>query len=339
MTRRSPYTQVLKENQIREEHVKGMGDVLFKGFQCLNPECTEYLFVRKDEIVDAFDIECPICKYRIKSGEETTFYNYELFHIKEKRTIEKGVFSILHDDYINEAQEYKYCIVCNTIKPEYLFDKHKSRKSGRQGECRLCKAVYNSIKNRTRISDQHREAAQKRRLYIDLAGGEKINSKEILKRFDNKCFKCGKDLSVVKKPTERPLDHTLPAYFLWPLTTDTATLLCQKHNGEKSGKWPSKYYSDQELKKLSITTGIDYIIMSGEPQYNPDAIERLKDFKIVDELLTKFSAYMDEMIKLRNRLKFDLDFDFFEYSRIISKVHIDRADEIYQSTYKDRLSS
>ena len=339
MPRRSPYTQVLKETQIREEHVKGMGDVLFRGFQCLNPKCKEFLFVRTDEIVDAFDIECPECGYRMKSGEETKFYDYKLYHKKEKKILEEGEFSILHDDYITEAQEYKYCIICNTIKPEYLFDKHGSRKSGRQGECRLCKGVYNSIKNQTRISDQHREAAQKRRLYIDLAGGEKINSKEILDRFDNKCFKCGKDLSAVENPSERPLDHTLPAYYLWPLTTDNATLLCQRHNGEKSGKWPAVYYSDNELKKLAIITGIDYRILSGEPHYNPEAIQRLKDHNVVDELLTKFSAYIDEMIKLRNRLKFDLEFDFFENSKIISKVHVDRANEIYEATYGKRPSS
>lgn len=339
MPRRSPYTKVEKENQIREEHVKGMGDVLFKGFQCLNPKCTEFLFVRLDEIVDAFDIECPECGFRMKSGEESKFYDYKLLHKTEYKTLEEGEFSILHDNYIAEAQEYKYCIVCNTIKPEYLFDKHGSRKSGRQGECKLCKGVYNTIKNQTRISDQHREAAQKRRLYIDLAGGEKINSKEILERFDNKCFKCGMDLSTVEKPGERPLDHTLPAYYLWPLTTYNATLLCQRHNGEKSGKWPSDYYSENELKKLAVITGIDYKILCGEPYYNPEAIQRLKDNKVVDELLTKFSAYIDEMIKLRNRLKFDLNFDFFESSKIISKVHVDRANEIYSATYGKRSLS
>jgi hypothetical protein len=29
MARRHPYTKVLKENQVREEYVKGMGDMLF----------------------------------------------------------------------------------------------------------------------------------------------------------------------------------------------------------------------------------------------------------------------------------------------------------------------
>jgi endogenous inhibitor of DNA gyrase (YacG/DUF329 family) len=339
MARRKAYTKVIKENQIREDHVKGMGDVVFKGFQCINPKCTQFLFVRTDEITDAFNIECPTCSFNMKSGEETKFYDYELFHKVEKKVIEKGEFSILHDDYLNEAQDYKYCIICNTIKPLHLFDKHSSRKSRRQGECRLCKGVYNSIKNQTRITDQHREAAQKRRLYIDLAGGQKIDSKKILDRFNHKCFKCGKDLSEVEKPSERPLDHTLPAYYLWPLTTENATLLCQKHNGEKSGKWPSEYYEEKKLKKLSVITGIDYQILSGEPQYNPEAIEQLKNEKHVDKLLTKFSAYIEEIIKLRNRLKHDIDFDFFEHSKMISAVHVQKADEIYEGTYGKRPSS
>lgn len=328
MTRRAPYTKVLKENQIREEHVKGMGDVLFKGFQCINSNCKNFLYVREDEISEEFEIECPVCNYTLKSGDETKFYDYKLENIKENKIIEVGEFTILHDDYINEAQKYKYCIVCNTIKPIYLFDKHSVRKSGRQGECRLCKGVYNSIKNQTRITDQHREAAQKRRMYLDLSGQHKIDSKIIHERFDFKCFKCGKDLSNVESAKERPLDHTLPIYYLFPLDTNNATLLCREHNGEKSGKWPSDYYANEELKKLSVITGIEYNTLQGKPFYNPQAIENLKEAEVVDTLLTKYSAYMDEIIKLRNRLVREIDFDFFKYSKIISPVHIEKADEI-----------
>jgi len=328
MPRRTPYTRVIKENQIREDHVKGMGDVLYKGFQCLNSKCNHFLFIRKDDIGEDFEFSCPICNFHFKSGEETKFYDYKLKQINEDRIIEEGVFSILHDYYINEAQEYKYCIICNSIKPINLFDIHRSRKSGRQGECRLCKAIYNAIKNQSRITDQHREAAQKRRMYLDLSGGQKIDSEKILKRFEYKCFKCGEDLSNAKSAKERPLDHTLPVYYLWPLTTDNATLLCRNHNGEKSGKWPSEYYSIEEMKRLSIITGIDFDILAGKPFYNPEAIENLKNSEVVDELLTKYSVYMDEIIKLRNRLVKDIGFDFFKFSKIISPVHIKKADEI-----------
>ena len=35
-TRRKPYTKLKKTDRIRTDHVRGMGDVVFKGFQCLN---------------------------------------------------------------------------------------------------------------------------------------------------------------------------------------------------------------------------------------------------------------------------------------------------------------
>jgi hypothetical protein len=43
MARRRPYTKIKKTNQIRADHVKGMGDVVFKGFQCLNSKCQEFI--------------------------------------------------------------------------------------------------------------------------------------------------------------------------------------------------------------------------------------------------------------------------------------------------------
>lgn len=288
MARRKPYTKVVKINQIRANHVKRMGDVVFKGFQCLNSECREFIFIRKDEIGDDFEFTCPICGTVIRSGDETLFFEYELHELLDLSTnsiIEEGQFTILHDDYIEEAQEYKYCIICNTIKPLDMFDRHNARKSGRQGECRLCKKFYNAIKNQTRLTDQHREAAQMRRMYLDLSGSEKIDSEAVYRRFGYRCFKCQRDLRKVANANERPLDHTLPVVFLWPLTTENATLLCREHNGEKSGKWPSEYYSDNELRKLAVLTGISYETLIAPAHYNPEAIERLKTAEQVDQLL------------------------------------------------------
>ncbi len=329
MPRRKPYTKVVKTNQIRAEHVRGMGDVVFKGFQCLNSECLEFIFIRKDEIGADFEIACPSCGIVMLSGDETQFYAYKLEDRRDNSIIEEGTFTILHDAYIEEAQEYKYCIICNTIKPLDLFDRHSARKSGHQGECRLCKAVYNSIKNKTRLTDQHREASQKRRMYLNLSGNAKIESEEIYKRFDYRCFKCKKDLRKVDAK-ERPLDHTLPVVFLWPLTTENATLLCREHNGEKSGKWPSAYYSDNELRALAVLTGVQYDTLAGQPHYNPEAIGRLKISEQVDRLLTNYAVYMEEIIKLRNRVLEYENFDFFEHSTTISPAWIRQANQEYQ---------
>lgn len=331
MARRTPYSKVNKTNQIRADHVRGMGDVVFKGFQCLNPYCEEFIFVKEDDIGDDFHIECPLCGYEHESGGETKFYDYSM-DVKDENGVLApaftGSFTIYHDDYILEANRFKYCIVCNAMKPLEFFDRHSSRSSGHQGECRLCKKAYNEIKNGTRLSDQHREAAQKRRLLLDVAGSPKINSREIEEHYGHKCFRCGKDLSAVTDKREKPLDHTLPVYYLWPLSTENATLLCRDCNGKKSGKWPSEIYDDTHLRNLAILTGLDYNLLSGTPQYNPDAIDALHNPDKVDALLVKFAAYMPEVIKLRNRILRDTGFDFFSVSTTISDAYVRQANNL-----------
>lgn len=309
-----------------------MGDVVFCVFQCLNPSCTNILTVKDSDIVDDFEISCPVCGYSHKSGETMKFFDYKMLNTKSDDIIETGTFEILVDDYINEAQKFKYCIICNALKPLDAFDKHSARLSGRQGECRLCKTVYNNIKNQTRITDQHREASQKRRLYIDITGGSKIDSDAIRTRFDHKCFKCGCDLS---NPKEGHLDHTLPVSMLWPLTTNNATLLCGKHNSEKSGKWPSAYYNGNELKRLAVSTGIPYDLLTSSPHINPDALEALKDRTFVENMLAKYAPYIDELIKVRNRILRMANFDFFAVSPSISKDIIRRANARLKSDPKE----
>ena len=334
MARRKAYSKLNKENQIRADHVKGMGDVPLIGFQCLNPNCTNYIFVRKSELGQDFNIQCPECGYIHEAGGETKFYDYSMDVNDENGnpvSVSKGEFTIYHEDYIFEAKEYKYCIICNTLKPIELFDHHASRVSGHQGECKLCKKAYNDIKNGTRLTDQHREAAQKRRLLLDIAGNPKINSAEIEARYEGKCFNCGKDLSRESDKREKPLDHTLPVYYLWPLSTENATLLCKDCNGSKSGAWPSDFYSDKKLKELSILTGFDYDLLAGSPTYNPDAIAALHDPQKVDELFVKFAAYMPELIKLRNRILKDTGFDFFTTSSKLSASYVREADSVYNA--------
>ena len=331
MARRKPYTRFERRNQLRPPHVRGTGDTVFNGFQCLNPECQEFLFVRKTDITEFFELACPACRHVHKYGDESTFYDYELRDLRDDTTLRTGQFSILHDSYIDEATEFKYCIVCCTLKPLGLFDRHAARRSQRQGECRLCKALYNALKNPTRTTDQHREAAQKRRLYMELTGASKIDSATIYQRFSYRCFKCGQDLShdiqAQSAPRGGNLDHTLPAKFLWPLTTHNATLLCQRHNAEKAEQWPSTFYTDQELKRLVALTGIPYVTLTAAPHYNPAAIDKLRDPTFVDRLLTKFAAYMNEMITIRNRILNATNFDLFAASLKISKIWIDKADQ------------
>ena len=328
MPRRAAYTRVEKTDRIRADHVVGMGDVAFRGFNCLNAACTQWVVVRDDEIGDTFDIPCPLCGFLHRSGDEVGFYNFILRDIEEDLVIEEGEFAVLVNDYLDEARRFKYCVICNTLKPLDAFDSHAARKTKRQSECRLCKKVYNSIKNQTRTADQHREAAQKRRLYIELGGGQRIDSAAVIQRFSGRCFKCGTDLTGVDKTSERHLDHTLPAAFLWPLTTENATLLCRTHNSEKAGKWPSEIYSDDELRRLAAMTGIEYAVLLGDPHFNPQAIARLRKPEEVDTLLTKYAPYMVEILRVRNRLLDATDLDIFAVSTIVSEAWVERADEL-----------
>mgnify|MGYP002656012454 CR=1 FL=1 len=329
MSRRKAYSKLKKKNRVTSKFADGKGDKSFRGFQCLNSNCDEFIYVLTEDITEDFEIKCPNCGFKHYLGGETVFFDYQMIVEKDdgEEVISEGPFTVRHEEYLSEALEYKYCVICKTLKPMNFFDNHNSRKTKRQSECRLCKKIYNSIKNGTRLTDQHREAAQKRRLYIDISGNEKIDSDEIYQRFKNKCFNCNKDLSNVETKLDKPLDHTLPVYYLWPLNTQNATLLCRECNGKKSGSWPSKFYTNEKLKELSILTGIEYNLLSGEPKYNPDAVKFLEIPQNVDQLLVKYSAYIYEIIKLRNRILRDLNKDIFSGTSI-SEKWIEKADDL-----------
>lgn len=296
MARRAPYTKVEKEGQVRPTHVRGMGDVLFKGFQCLNGECQEFITVREDAIGPDFEITCSECEFIHEAGGESKFFDYRLVHRQENRIIEEGEFVILHDDYIREAQQLKYCLLCYTRKPLELFDRHRGRKSGRQGECRLCKTIYNGIKNQSRITDQHREAAARRRLYKLLAEEtDHIDSEAVFHKFEGRCFNCARELNYTSRRQRGfHLDHTLPASLLWPLTTNNATLLCQSCNNEKHDRWPSEFYDAAKLGSLARLTGYRYDLLSGQAILNEDAVESI----LVDP-----DTFIEEWIKYPEGIK------------------------------------
>ncbi len=226
--------------------------------------------------------------------------------------IEKGEFVILHDDYVGEAQRLKYCLLCYARKPIELFDIHNSRKSGRQGECRLCKTIYNGIKNQSRITDQHREAAARRRLYKRLAGkAGRIDSERIFNKFGGTCFNCRLDLHYTPAgQKDFHLDHTLPARLLWPLTTDNATLLCSNCNNQKHDRWPSEFYDVPKLKALARLTGYSYALLCGQPVVNDAAVaEILAD---TDTFIEEWIPYPEEIKRIRQMVRDYTGTDIFE---------------------------
>lgn len=223
-------------------------------------------------------------------------------------------------EYILRAPRWKYCRVCEWLQPigetvsphgtargktlGSAFDYHKPTKgrafrSERQLECKTCKRWINRILNPKRTADQHREASQKRRLYALIAGsGGKLDSEAVFNRFEGKCFKCGKQLKYKSRGTkDYAIDHTLPASLFWPLASENATLLCSTCNNEKHDRWPRDYYSEAELRRLSVLTGIPYALLAGEPRLNPDAVSKL--LLNVDAFLADWIKYPEEIKRIR----------------------------------------
>lgn len=315
MPRREGYTEVQKEGQDRPAYVKGMGDVLFKHFQCLSPTCQSFLTVRVSDIKEPLSIVCSTCGFEHKAGGETKFFDYKLYHKTEKKIVESGEFVVLHDDYVSEARLHKYCINCYTLKPSELFSRHSARESGLQGECQSCKTTYNGIKNQTRITDQHREAAQRRRLYIQLAAGEsRIDSQVVFDKFKGKCFKCTKKLQFTAKgKREFDLDHTLPASLLWPMETENSTLLCSECNNEKHGQWPSSFYKDKsQLKRLAVLTGYTYDLLAGPVKINDAAVDVI--LEDVDSFLETWIPYPADIRKVRRLIREHTGTDIFDHA-------------------------
>jgi hypothetical protein len=279
MARRAPYTEVQKVGQIRPDRVINQGDVLYRRFECLSPNCNHVLVVQESDCGSGFSIKCPECGFLHFSGGTLELFNYTLIEKKSGKPLKDGPFSASHDVYLDSAEGVKYCLNCYTMQPLTNFHHHRTRvNTGRQGECQMCKRVYNDLKNDSRLSEQHREAQETRRLLTALSGESNIgNISELLERFEYACFNCGRALDT--QPGGEGgyyLDHTLPVSWLWPLDHGP-TVLCRGCNGEKRDRWPSEFYEeDDELRVLSTRTGIPYELLSSRPFFNPDALARLR---------------------------------------------------------------
>jgi 5-methylcytosine-specific restriction endonuclease McrA len=276
--------------------IRGTGvidaNAVWRVFECFRPGCDQLLKLSEDLIAEqraadaSVAMTCPRCGF--ENGE--------------------GV--------IERAARWKYCRVCEWLQPLENFHKHKPRgrqfRSGHQLECRVCKnTLINPDLNPKRTSDQHREAGQRRRLYSLVSGDEgKIDSQAVFDRFGGQCFNCGKPLIFRSRGTKGfDLDHTLPAKYLWPLNTGTATLLCSECNNAKHDKWPSEFYKPEQLRALARLTGIEYGILSGSPRLNPRAVDAI--LANVDHFIEQWIAYPDDIKKLRQLIQETTGADIF----------------------------
>ena len=97
-----------------------------------------------------------------------------------------------------------------------------------------------------------------------LAGcDEAISIDELFDRFGHKCFKTKKPLDI-KDRKSWAIDHILPSRYLYPLTVSNAALLSKKANENKRDRWPSEFYTNNELIKLAKLTSADLKLLSSK---------------------------------------------------------------------------
>jgi len=199
---------------------------------------------------------------------------------------------------------WKQCNVCGRTMPFPAFSGHKGwGPLERQMECRSCKAVINTKLNPKRTKEQLHESGIKRRVADLLLKGEneKISFDQLFRKFNSRCFKTGKVLKINDR-SSWAVDHILPSKYLYPLTRENAALLSREANENKRDRWPSEFYSNQEIKELSRITGVNLaLISSKKPIVNKDIdVNRCVSRMLNVRSATDLSKRIKELKKLLN---------------------------------------
>ena len=183
---------------------------------------------------------------------------------KEELTVERFWQAFFRISTENPEAYWKQCNVCGRILPNHAFSKHKGfGPLEKQMECRACKGAINAVLNCQRTSEQLRESSIRRRvadMFVE-EYNERIDIQALFNRFGGKCFKTGKCLDIAKTGSWH-IDHILPSKYLYPLTVQNAALLSSEANSNKRDRWPSEFYTPQELVELAKITGADLNLLS-----------------------------------------------------------------------------
>lgn len=205
---------------------------------------------------------------------------------------------------------WKQCNTCGRKLPARAFSGHSGwGPLEKQMECRSCKAVINTNLNPKRTKEQlHESAARRRTADLLLAGAnERLNFEELFEKFDNKCFKTGKPLKIQERETWA-IDHILPSKWLYPLSNKNAALLSKEANDNKRDKWPSEFYTNDELKKLALITGASLELISRK---TPIVNKQIDVDACVSRMLTVRSA-TDITKRLKELKKLLEDYDLIQ---------------------------
>jgi rubredoxin len=206
-------------------------------------------------------------------GKETPFASWkEEYTLPGELYIERFWRAFFRIAVSDKANYWKQCGTCGRVQPSSAFDRHVGwGPLEKQLECRSCKAVINTTLNPLRTQQQLHESSSKRRAAELLLEGENqpVNIDELFERFGSKCFKTGVTIKKEDRDTWA-IDHILPSRWLYPLSPQNAALLSKKANAAKTDKWPSDFYTNEELIKLAQITGADLSLISKkEPVLNP----------------------------------------------------------------------
>ncbi len=247
------------------------------GFECINCKEINYICIGKtlinpNEAYEDAVWECKKCGFIHSKESDLPFDNWE-DQYKDSDSITairfwEGFFRISTE---NPESYYKQCNVCTRILPFNAFSKHSGwGPLQRQMECRSCKGAINAVLNPKRTKQQLHESSVRRRI-ADLFiadENESIDHKELFIRFNGQCFKTKKKLKIEDRKSWA-IDHILPSKYLYPLKKENAALLSKEANNNKKDKWPSKYYTNNELIELAKITGADlHLLSSPKPIIN-----------------------------------------------------------------------
>ena len=209
--------------------------------------------------------KCSACGYTHSRASKLPFKNWPLSAtLKGSLPAERfwiGFFRIATEF---ASSYWKQCNACGRVLPHLAFSKHTGwGPLELQMECRGCKGAINAILNPKRTAQQLHESAIRRRVAdVFLQGtNQTIDIQALFRRFNAKCFKCEKSLGQLARKTWE-IDHIIPSRFLYPLTLANAALLCSGCNNSKHGRWPSDFYTNNELIQLSKLTGADLSLLA-----------------------------------------------------------------------------
>lgn len=211
--------------------------------------------------------KCEDCDFIHSKNTDIPFNNWKKnFRKANSLQAERFWRSFFLTSTENPDAFWKRCGACDRILPFHSFSKHVGwGPLERQMECRACKGAINAELNPKRTKQQLHESSVRRRIadFLVADENEKIDIKELFKRFDNKCFKTKKILDIKKRNTWA-IDHILPSKYLYPLTISNAALLSKEANDNKRDQLPSQFYTNNELIELARITGADLTLLTSE---------------------------------------------------------------------------